>query len=313
MMKKMKKAKKNNNNYYYKAKKSIITLKRASHYTLSHMPSVNPPAKVSSSLASVTTMLLLVAVSVIGLISCYSFSSSLILLPSASGTAVPGTFELSPQPVYQEVSRQVGENLINETHVETTFVANGTLTLPNTTVEAISTTSTGSILISLVDSTAIGEQVITTTEGGESATAKFFGIAQFNMEEQGAGRGVVVAMVQTNSTGMLAPFNGMILVGQGEFSPEGISTTRLWEWESGLPSPTRATATATPEDSPPPPPVMEETPTATDATADDTTATATTAPTGGEAEIGGDETRGEAAEAAPQTTTQQGDPIPSQG
>jgi hypothetical protein len=163
-------------------------------------------------------------------------------MPASSSSGL----ELSLQPIYQEVSRQVGENLINDTHVETTFVANGTLTLPNTT-EAISTTSTGGILISFMEGTAIGEQVITTEDDSESATAKFFGIARFDMEQEGTGRGIVIAVVQTNSTGVLAPLDGMILVGQGEFSPEGTSTTTLWEWQgSGVPLPTATTATTTP-------------------------------------------------------------------
>jgi hypothetical protein len=137
------------------------------------------------------------------------------------------------------VSRQVGENLINDTHVETTFAASGNLTLPNAT-EPIRTTSRGSILISFVDATAIGEQVITTTEGeegGETAVAKFFGIARFNMEQEGTGRGIVIATVHTNSTGLLAPLNGMILAGDVEFDAEGTSTTTLWEWQSGIPLP----------------------------------------------------------------------------
>ena len=160
---------------------------------------------------------------------------------SAAAAPSSAALELSPQPVYQEVSRQVGENLINDTHVETTFTANGTLNLPNGT-EPISTTSTGSILVSFVDSTAIGKQVITTEDGSETATAKFFGIARFSMEE-GTGRGIVISLVQTNSTGMLAPLNGMILAGQGEFSPEGTSTTTLWEWQSGIPLPTSTATT----------------------------------------------------------------------
>jgi hypothetical protein len=174
--------------------------------------------------------------------------------PPASSSSSSSGLELSPQPVYQEVSRQVGENLINDTHVQTSFVANGTLTLPNTT-EAISTTSSGSILIAFMEGTAIGEQVITTTEDGseESATAKFFGIARFNMEQEGTGRGIVIALVQTNSTtGMLAPLNGMILAGDVEFDAEVTSTTTLWEWQSGiplfLPLPTSPpTTTAVPE------------------------------------------------------------------
>jgi hypothetical protein len=201
---------------------------------------------VINKLASLTTLLLLAASSVV-----LGFNPSLTApsLASATATTTPsssatgGELELSPQPIYQEVSRQVGENLINDTHVETTFAASGNLTLPNAT-EPIRTTSRGSILISFVDATAIGEQVITTTEGeegGETAVAKFFGIARFNMEQEGTGRGIVIATVHTNSTGLLAPLNGMILAGDVEFDAEGTSTTTLWEWQSGIPLPTSIT------------------------------------------------------------------------
>jgi hypothetical protein len=191
--------------------------------------------------------IMLVAAPVLG------FSS---LIPSAAATTSSG-LELSPEPVYEEVSREIGENLINDTHVETTFAASGNLTLPNATTggEPIRTTSRGSILISFVDATAIGEQVISTTEGGEeggeTAVAKFFGIARFNMEQQqqGTGRGIVIAVVHTNSTGILAPLNGMVLAGDVEFDAEGTSTTTLWEWQSGIPLPIMLTTTPP---SPPP-------------------------------------------------------------
>ena len=200
--------------------------------------------------ASLTTLLLVAAWGL-------GFSTSSLTVHSAAattGTAAPSSsaaagLELSPQPIYQEVSRDVGENLINDTHVETTFTASGNLTLPNAT-EPIRTTSRGSILTSFVDATAIGEQVITTTEGGEggeTAEAKFFGIARINMEQQqGTGRGIVIAVVHTNSTGILAPLNGMILAGHVEFNAEGTSTTTLWEWNSGIPLPPMPATTAAP-------------------------------------------------------------------
>ena len=50
------------------------------------------------------------------------------------------------------------------------------------TTETISITSTGSLLTSL-DGTAAGKEVLTTEDGSESATAKFFGIARFDIEE----------------------------------------------------------------------------------------------------------------------------------
>jgi hypothetical protein len=57
-------------------------------------------------------------------------------------------------------------------------------------------------------------------------------------QQEGTGRGIVIATVHTNSTGLLAPLNGMILVGNVEFNAEGTSTTTLWEWQgSGVPLP----------------------------------------------------------------------------
>ena len=144
------------------------------------------------------------------------------------------------------------------------------MTLPNTT-ETISTTSTGSVLASF-EGTAVGNEVITTEDGTETATATIFGIARFGMEE---GRGIGIALMDTNSTGRLAPLDGMILLGQIEIPPEetapGIVT--LWEWQSGIPLPTGTIpGTTTPEELPP---QMDDTTTTTT-----TNATTTTADTG---------------------------------
>ncbi len=177
--------------------------------------------------------------------------------------------DLSSQPVYEERSQTMGENQINEKYVLTTFIANGTLNLPNST-ENITTTSTGNALVSLADSTVIGEQVITTEDKSENATAKFFGVARFNMGEE-TGRGLVIAVVHTDSTGALAPLNGMILAGHGEFASDATSSLTLWEWESGLPLPSDILTT---EESP----LMNDTATVTTnvtTAAFDTNATAT--------------------------------------
>jgi hypothetical protein len=149
--------------------------------------------------------------------------------------------KLSPQPVWEEVTTDTGMTPINETHIISTFSGNGTLNLPNGT-EAINTTSTGSVIASIIDGTAVGEEVISTVDGTENATQKFFGIARFNMEDDIA-RAIVIALVHTNSTtGRLAPLNGMIIVGTHEDHPNTPMTTfRFWEWQSGIPSPTKAT------------------------------------------------------------------------
>jgi hypothetical protein len=187
-----------------------------------------------------------------------------------------GIIQLSAQPVYQERQIGVSETAINQTHVELVNSGNGTLTLPNTT-ETISTTSTGSIIVSL-DGNGAGKEVITTEDGSESVTATIYAIARFGME---GGRGITIALLDTESTGRLAPLDGMILAGQIEFPPppEEAALITLWEWQSGIPLPTPLTTTPPQE----PPLTDDTTTTTTNATTDDTTAT-TALPEQGEGE-----------------------------
>ena len=152
--------------------------------------------------------------------------------PITTTTASSG-IELSPQPVYQEEVRDVSETLINETHAHLIVEGNGTLILPNST-ETIRTTSTGSGIVSIMGTFA-GKEILTTEDGSENATAIFYEIARSN-KEQGIGKGIAIALFDTNSTGKLEPLDGMILAGQEEFTPDGTSLTTLWEWESGIPT-----------------------------------------------------------------------------
>jgi hypothetical protein len=202
---------------------------------------------------------------------------------NATTTSSSSGIELSPEPVYQERQIRVSRTAINQTHFQVAISGNGTLTLPNTT-ETISTTSTGSVL-SALDGTATGKEVITTEDGSESATATTYGIARLE-----ARRGIMIALVDTNPTGILAPLDGMILAGQIEYPPEEThSLITLWEWQSGIPLPT-STTTTTPEE----PPLTDTTTTTTNAT----TAADTNATTAATEEEGG----GEEEEQQQQTT-----------
>jgi hypothetical protein len=183
-------------------------------------------------------------------------ASSMAVAPALATTTVPASssgIELSPEPVYQERQIRESRTAINETHFQVAISGNGTLTLPNTT-DTISTTSTGSVL-SALDGTATGKEVITTEDGSESATATTYGIARLE-----ARRGIMIALFDTNSTGILAPLDGMILAGQIEYPPEEThSIITLWEWQSRIPLPT----TTTPEELPP---LTDTTTTTTNAT-----------------------------------------------
>jgi hypothetical protein len=163
---------------------------------------------------------------------------------------------------------------INQTHIAATHIGTGTLTLPNSN-QTINTISNGTAIFSLATPSAIAKETIR-APNGETATITIYEIVQFSNPAEaplGGGKGIKIIIFHTNSTGMLAPLNGVIATGINDLQPNGESELTAWRWESGIPLSTSATATATTtpaEDSPP----MEETPTATDATADDTTATA---------------------------------------
>ncbi|HEX2231519.1 MAG TPA: hypothetical protein VHG34_04950, partial [Nitrososphaeraceae archaeon] len=75
-------------------------------------------------------------------------------------TTPPEGLELSPQPVLRERQITISQTPINQTHVLFTDSGNGTITLPNTT-EAINFTGTDSVLVSIVEGTAVGKEVFT--------------------------------------------------------------------------------------------------------------------------------------------------------
>ena len=141
--------------------------------------------------------------------------------------------ELSAQSVWVEHATITGVTPINETHSSVTFSGNGTLTLPNTT-QTINTTSNGSALVSLATESGQGKMTIRTQNGEETATVTFYEIDRHPDTTTGESKGIVIAVINTDTTsGMLAPLNGMILVGINESqitTGEGLLT--FWEWES---------------------------------------------------------------------------------
>ena len=164
---------------------------------------------------------------------------------TTSTTTTASQPELSPQPIYEERSPPGAITPINETHGIYTYSGNGMLTLPNTT-QTINTTHNGTVVTSFTTLSGHGKETIR-TEDGETATATVFEIVQLKNPAAlgGEGKGIVTAVFQTNSTGVLAPLNGTIAVGVDEFSLTQESHITFWKWESGIPLPTATTTTTT--------------------------------------------------------------------
>ena len=157
--------------------------------------------------------------------------------PNSTTTATTASnsssgIQLSPQQVIQEQTTTTSAIPINQTHISATFSGKGTWTLPNTT-DTINFTTNGTAIIALETHSVQAEETLT-TEQGETATATFYEIAKFDPATAGEGKGLTMALIETDSTGMLAPLNGTIVAGISDMQPNGETSVILWEWESGV-------------------------------------------------------------------------------
>lgn len=160
-------------------------------------------------------------------------SSQSLSLGNSTTTASSARIELSPLPVYQQQIRDIRQTPINQTHIQITYTGTGTLNLPNGT-ETIRITSSGSGIASMIDNDFVGKEIWTIEDGSETSNVTVYELLRFDMQE-GTGRGITIETVHANSTGMLAPLDGMILTGITELYSDGTGLDTLWEWQSGIP------------------------------------------------------------------------------
>jgi hypothetical protein len=137
---------------------------------------------------------------------------------------------LSSKPVWEEQSRQTGVAPFNQTHSIITFFGNATLTVPDTR-RTINVTDNGTAISSSVAGTTYGRAGVFSEEDGDTTAITFYEIMKSDPATTQT-RGITIAVFDSNGTGSLAPFNGMIVVGQHEEQPneEGVTMT-LWKWE----------------------------------------------------------------------------------
>src|SRR5918994_4621067 len=165
---------------------------------------------------------------------------------TTSSAAPSSGIQLSPQPIYQERVPPGNVTPINQTHIAATHTGNGTLTLPNSN-QTINVISNGTAIFSFATPSAIAKETIR-APNGETATLTFYEIVQFSNPTEaplGGGKGIKIIIFHTNSTGMLAPLNGVIAGGINDIQPNGDSELTAWRWESGIPLSTNMTTTST--------------------------------------------------------------------
>jgi hypothetical protein len=186
-----------------------------------------------SLVVSVTIMILLL---VAAATTTTGYSTTSAPPPPSSG------IKLSPQPIYQESVPPGSVTPINQTHIAATHTGNGTLTLPDSN-QTINVISNGTAVASLATPSAIAKETIR-APNGETATITFYEIIQFSNPAEaplGGGKGLKIIIFHTNSTGMLAPLNGVIAAGINDLQPNGESELTAWRWESGIPLPATST------------------------------------------------------------------------
>ena len=202
--------------------------------------SVNRLVLTTSSIALIVVAILILSMvtTTVPVIGTFNGNTTMANTTTMSPPLPLPKIQLSSQPVCQAHLRIVGQNPINETHASVTFSGNGTLTLPNTT-QTINTTSNGSALVSLATESSQIKLTIKTQDGEEdAATITLYVIERHPAGTTGESEGIAIAVVNTNtnattSGGMLAPLNGMRLVGIIESqTTTGEGRLTLWEWKS---------------------------------------------------------------------------------
>ena len=165
--------------------------------------------------------------------SAYAQEPNNTTTPSTTTTTNTSSgIQLSPQPVMQERTTTTSQIPINQTHTSATFTGNGTLTLPDT-MDTISYTTNGTAVISLMTHSTQAKATIM-TEQGETATATYYEILEIDPAAAGDGKGLTMAVINTDSTGTLAPLNGTIVAGISHLQSNEANTVTLWKWESGF-------------------------------------------------------------------------------
>jgi len=140
-----------------------------------------------------------------------------------------GIIHLSPQPIWKEQTRNTGVAPFNQTHSIVLFFGNATLTVPDTG-ETINVTNNGTAISSSVTGTSFGRESVF-SEDGDSTAITFYEIAKSDPATPQT-KGIRIAVFDSNATGSLAPFNGMIVVGLHDEQPnQGAVSITLWKWE----------------------------------------------------------------------------------
>jgi hypothetical protein len=184
---------------------------------------------------------LILAISSNPLSSLLSFSPTNNILDVAAQEEKENTassaIEFSSRPVWDEVIKNTGLTPINETHSIVTFIGNGTMTVPETG-RTINMTNNGYGIISPLPADpatfSVSGREAVFSEDGDTLVMTYHEFIRRDSANPN-GKGIIIAVFDRNSTGVLAPFNGMLMIGtHDEPLNDQKAIVTLWEWQSGM-------------------------------------------------------------------------------
>lgn len=138
----------------------------------------------------------------------------------------PLKLNVSEGPFYSENVTRKAASYLSERLSVGMLSGNGEIRLPNST-SLLNFTSTGTEITDFATSAVVSNETISLESGTESAKVSMFQIAHYRSDD-GIQRNAVIAIFATNSTGELAPLDGMIGMGESELTEGGDVQIKLW-------------------------------------------------------------------------------------
>lgn len=166
-------------------------------------------------------------------------------LDSESNTSYALGLSFSREPIWVEKTQTTSTTELNASHTLVLFNGQGNMTVPDS-AETVTATSEGSAIVSGQNPVfEYGREHITSVEDGDKTAITYYKILQYNQTTK-VGKGIVIAVFDSNATGTLAPFNEMMVIGTHEDNPsdsEQAKTMTLWRWQEGISNTTTAAST----------------------------------------------------------------------
>jgi hypothetical protein len=164
-------------------------------------------------------------------------------LGNENNTSYALGLSFSRKPIWVEKTQTTSTTELNASHTLVLFNGQGNMTVPDS-AKKVTATSEGNAIVSGQNPVfAYGREHITSVEDGDKTAITYYKILQYN-QTTNVGKGIVIAVFDSNATGTLEPFNEMMVIGTHEDNPsdsEQAETMTLWKWQEGISNTTAST------------------------------------------------------------------------